>query len=79
MIKAIMKNKDSDNILLLGISEENVNRLKEGKPIHIKGDELGIDNDVLIVYGETEEDLYKDLRPYIVPETRVHSKPQTVQ
>jgi len=80
MIKAIMKNKDNDSILLLGISKENVNSLREGKPIHIKGDELGIGNDVLLVYGETEDQLYKDLQPYILPETRINSsKPQTIQ
>jgi len=80
MIKATMKGKDDRNILLLGLSQENVNRLKEGKPIHINGDELGLDNDVVLIYGETEAHIYKELQPMIGTTTRVEPmKPQTIQ
>lgn len=48
MIKATMQTEEGKNILLLGISAENVARLKEGKPIHITGEDLGLSNDVLL-------------------------------
>lgn len=70
MIKATMQSKEGKNILLLGLSEENVKRLKENKPIHINGSEIGLSNDVIIMYGETEEHLYKELEPMIKPHHR---------
>ena len=79
MLKAMMQNNEGKNILLLGLSRENVVRLKEGKPIHINGDELGFENDVILVYGETEEQIYEDLQPMLKSETSFESKDQTVQ
>ena len=66
-----MKSKEGKDILLLGLSGENVKRLKEGKPIHINGSELGLGNDVVVMYGETEAHLYKELKPMIGSQTRV--------
>lgn len=48
MIKAI-----AGKNVILGIDAENVRRLQEDKPILVKGDELGIDNDIYIIYGKT--------------------------
>ena len=74
MIKAVMQNNEGKNILLLGLSRDNLSRLKQGKPIHINGSELGFDNDVIVVYGETEELIYQDLQPILKPETNIESK-----
>jgi len=80
MIKATMQTNEGKDILLLGLSAENINRLKEGKPIHIAGDELGLDNDVLLVYGETEAHIYKELQPMIETATSTEPlKSQTIQ
>jgi hypothetical protein len=80
MIKATMQTNEGKNIVLLGLSKENLERLKEGKPIHINGSELGIANDILIMYGETEAHIYKELQPMIGENTRVAPmKPQTIQ
>jgi hypothetical protein len=36
--------------------------LQQDKPIFIKGEELGIDHDILIFAGETEEAMAGDLK-----------------
>ena len=81
MIKATMETGEGKNVLVLGISAENVIRLKEGKPIHITGEELGLECDVLLVYGETESQIYQDLQPMMGADTSVEPviKTQTIQ
>ncbi len=51
----------SGNNLILGIDSENVKRLKDNKPIKVKGSDLGIDQDIFIVYGDTLADIQKEL------------------
>ncbi len=55
MIKARIENR-----ILLGIDEENVKRLKEGKPILVKGKYLAIEYDIIIAYGKTLDQISKD-------------------
>jgi len=55
MIKARIKNN-----VLLGVDKENVKRLKQGKPIRVKGSDLGIEVDIFIVYGNTLSDIQKE-------------------
>lgn len=60
----------------LGISAGNVQRLKEGKPIHIHLEELNLPwkADIMIMYGETEQALADELKEFISPETVVHKE-----
>lgn len=63
MIKFLVNGKNGGQLVGLGLSEGNIKNLKEGKPILIKLDELGIEGiDVLIHYGETEEAIVEDFR-----------------
>lgn len=73
MIK-FMSTKGETILVGLGISEGNVERLKQGKPIVVKLKELGAKEDieVMIFYGKTEEDMAETLRPYIGEHTKVH-------
>lgn len=58
-------------LLGLGLSKENVEMLKKGNPIHVNLNEMGIkDVDMLIFYGETEEDMQRDLAEFIGPDTK---------
>lgn len=58
MIKAKLTNGD----LLFGISAENVKRLKIGQPIAFNLKDMGLeDRKVMIVYGETEQDIMAEL------------------
>lgn len=46
---------------ILGIDAENVKRLKEGRPILVSLAELGGTDDVLILFGETMDDIRQEL------------------
>lgn len=54
MIKARIDQQDGHPVVLLGLSRANMRLLLAGKPMHVKGDVLGVDVDVLIIGGETE-------------------------
>ena len=57
-------------MILLGLSEGNLMRLREKKPIHINGEELNLPGiDIVICWGQTEDSLAKELRHMISPET----------
>lgn len=60
MIKFIGK-KDGKKVYGFGLSEENIELLKKGRPISISNPDFA-DFDVLIFYGETEESMAKDLK-----------------
>ena len=47
--------------LLLGVDRENINRLTSGKPIRCTMESVGIERDVLIVFGETLQDVTNEL------------------
>lgn len=53
----------SGNNLIFGLSEENIKRLKEGKPIKIEAEEMGLKGlgVILILYGRTEKDIVFEL------------------
>lgn len=67
----MIKAKSTKGDMVLGISEENVKRLKEGQPIKFNMKEiLGIDADCVIMYGETERHIMHDLE--IGPSTKIN-------
>ena len=58
-------------VILLGLSEGNLMRLREKKPIIIHAEEMMIDHDIIICWGQTEEALAKELGHLISSETVV--------
>ena len=57
----------SDGLIGLGLTSENIRRLKKGDPIIVKGSTIGKNDDILIFYGKHESDLLKTLKSeYIV-------------
>lgn len=71
--------KDSGKVLLgFGLSKRNIELLKQGKPILIDLNEMGLDAEIGILYGETEQAILKTLKPYIGDETIVYTEgPET--
>ena len=61
MIKAVAPLEGGRKLILLGISAINVRELKRGRPIGIKLEELGLEGEIAIMYGETEEDIAVEL------------------
>jgi hypothetical protein len=51
----------SGNKILLGIDKENVKRLKKGSPILVKGDDIGLKEDIIIAYGDTLKNITDEL------------------
>ena len=72
MIKALIRSKDGTGkkIIFLGITQDNVDRLQEGKPINVNLKDLGIESEIIICYGYDIKDLKKQLEPMIRPETK---------
>jgi len=59
----------------IGLSEGNINKLKEGKPILFKLSDMGMNSklEVIIFYGETEEAMAEELKQFIGPDTYVET------
>lgn len=72
MIKFKFARKDGKPCLGFGLSAENVKRLKEGQPIVVDCFEMGVDVEIMIFYGETEQAIYDDLKEFIGKETKVN-------
>ena len=72
MIKFKFTGRDGKAGIGFGLSAENVKRLQAGQPIAIDLTEMGIEADVMIFYGETEVDMYNDLKEFIGKDTKVH-------
>jgi len=62
MIRAVGRAPDNEPLILLGLSAENVRRLQDGQPIHVRLSEMGLDVQVAIFYGETEEQMVRDMK-----------------
>jgi hypothetical protein len=80
----LIKAKLSDGSLVLGIESRNVDKLKDGQPIHVHGTEIGgFDGatQIYIMYGETLRDVYDELNeasggqlpPFEEPQRQEHS------
>jgi hypothetical protein len=55
--------KDGRTFVGFGITAENVIRLLQGKPILIKGEDIGLEPmDITIVYGPSSEKLIEQMR-----------------
>ena len=61
MLKATGTSKAGRRFVLLGLSDINLDKLREGKPIHVFGPEVGLDVDLVIFSGPTEDEMAKEL------------------
>jgi len=63
MVKAL-----KGNMIVLGLSDENMKRLKQDQPIKFNLKELGLgDYDVFIFNGKTEQSMYEQMKEAIDP------------
>ncbi len=53
------------------LSAKNIELLKEKKPIKVDLNEMGLNADILIMYGETEEAIIEELKPFIGKDTTI--------
>lgn len=75
MIKAVCHGEKGRKIALLGITDMNIARMREGKPIQIHGEEMGLGNlEIWIITGKDEAALQEMFKPVIGPETVVRDQ-----
>lgn len=65
MIKASTTHADGRPLVFLGLSDGNLVRLREGKPILIDMKPYGLDGWAVIMHGATEEDITRELAKYL--------------
>jgi len=84
MIARLTK-EDGTEVFLLGLSLENVKRLTEGKPIHIRrathGDGIPEGWEIVLMFGATELAIQAELQAAgaISPETKINIDPRLRQ
>lgn len=72
MIKATARGADGRQLVVLGITDKNIEKMREGLPIHVLGEEVGVPGCTLyIITGKDEAALTKTLGPLIHP-TETH-------
>ena len=79
MIKGVMFSPKGECLVFLGITAGNVEKLKQDKPIIVRGKEIGIDIDVCIAYEETEALLQAKIEKYIGKDTVVRDNRSEAQ
>lgn len=61
MVKASLTMADGRRLLILGLSDLNLEQLKKGKPIKVDLEPFGMEGAVAIMHGKTEEDITEEL------------------
>lgn len=57
----MLRARTKDGLCILGLDAENIRRLTTGQPILVSLSQLGGTDDVMICYGETLEQIQRDL------------------
>lgn len=79
MIKALCTARDGRDILLIGLSHANLDRLRQDGTkgcIKIDGKLMGLSVDLLITAADTEAHIVDALSDLIGPETKLHIDPR---
>jgi len=79
MITALATGDDGKQIIVLGLSYENLKRLRDGKPIHVRSDvHAGFPENlaIMIFAGATERAMAEQLQPLISAATKVIAVPR---
>jgi hypothetical protein len=76
MIKATARGADGRHLLVLGLSAENIRRLRLGDPIYFETAALHIPahetiGRVTLFFGDTEAECYRVIKTLVGPSTRV--------
>lgn len=78
----MIRARTNTGVFILGLDAENIKRLKQGKPILVSLAELGGTDDVLIMYGDTLDDIAKELEKATgsaLPTAQDLNKPRNTQ
>jgi hypothetical protein len=79
MLKAVAHSDTGETLVILGLSDINVEKLKEGLPILVEMEELGFKGKLAIIYGETEDALAKQFKDNMEIDQEIDlRKPETL-
>lgn len=80
MLKAMVNGVRNDKpckLVILGLSHENLRRLKAQYPIKFDGAEIGLeDTEIVIFAGETERSMGREIAALVGPDTVVRIDPR---
>jgi hypothetical protein len=80
MLKMVGAGKRGDKniqVVMLGLSHINLDRLREGQPIRFAGEDVGIPAAEFVIFaGVDERTMQRDLSELIGPRTRVKIDPR---
>lgn len=80
MLRVVARGKDGQQIVVLGLSFANLDRLRAGPDgktfIKVVGQDIGVPVDILIFCGETEAHMAEMMQDMIGPNTRVTIDPK---
>ncbi len=82
MIIARAKRQNGGEILMLGLSKQNLNRIEEGMPLHVRrevhGDGIPEGWEIVIFTGKTEQEMQKMFVEggLIGPDTKINIDPR---
>ena len=70
--------RDATEIIILGLTKRNVEKLIAGQPVHVRNEVHGKGIppgwEIIIAYGETEKALFESMKPAIGPDTKIEGK-----
>lgn len=70
MLKAKATLHDGRPLYMIGLSEGNLERLRQRRPIWFDMSEIGGSGQMLIFWGPTEESMAEELAPFIPEQPR---------
>lgn len=70
MVKFIAKDS-AGSLIGLGLSEQNLRKLREGLPIYANGKEMGLSHNIYIFYGKTDDDMFDMMKNKISDKTKI--------
>lgn len=62
MIRASGKDANGRLVIFLGVTPVNIRYLRDGKPIAVDLKAFGLDGQIIIAFGESEEGIEREIR-----------------
>lgn len=71
MIKASVRMSSGRQLIVIGLSDLNLQKLQEGKPIHMDLESMGLLGEMYIFNGRTEAEMARTLAEFVGADTKV--------
>jgi len=58
---------EGNPVYIVGLSEGNIRHLKNGKPMKVVMERMGVTGTIMVFYGETEDIMLEELKKHSSP------------